>query len=92
MTLQPYELKLAAKLFSLAADQFANHGCNDFDLVEEAGLTEEQAYQVNRDFAQFNGDADEWTEEEWRVTHAWAGDSGLMSWLAKKLEEESGST
>lgn len=33
MTLQPHELKLAAKLLEMAYDQFSNHSCNDFNLV-----------------------------------------------------------
>jgi hypothetical protein len=88
MTIQPHELKLAAKLLEIASDYFANHGCNDFDLVE-AGLTPEQAYEVNRAFVEYQGDADDWTEEELRVTHACCGDSGLMEWLADKLQKES---
>jgi hypothetical protein len=87
MTLKPHELKLAAKLLELAADQFANHGCNDFDLVQEAGLTLEQAYELNQAYAQWNGDAEEWTEGELRYPGA-LGDSSLMRWLSTRMQQE----
>jgi hypothetical protein len=87
MTLQPRELKLAAKLLELAADQFASHGCNDFDLVQEAGLTPEQAYEINKAYAQWNGDAEEWIEDELRYPEA-LGDSSLMRWLSTRMKQE----
>jgi hypothetical protein len=87
MTLQPHELKLAAKLLELAADQFANHGCNDFDLVQEAGLTLEQAHEINKAYAQWNGDAEEWIEDELRYPGA-LGDSSLMRWLSTRMQQE----
>ena len=31
-TMNPNELKLAARLLRLAADEFSNHGCNDLDI------------------------------------------------------------
>jgi hypothetical protein len=89
MTLRPHELKLASVLLALASDILSNRSCNDFDLVWEGGLTQEEAYQVNQDFVQFNGDADEWEDEQLRVSHAVAGDSGLAGWLAARMKEES---
>ncbi len=68
MTLQPRELKLAAKLLKLASDQFSNHGCNDFDLVIEAGLTPEEAYEVNKAYVNWSGDADQVDENYLRST------------------------
>jgi hypothetical protein len=88
MTLKPHELKLAAKLLELAADQFASHGCNDFDLVQEAGLTPEQAYEINKAYVNWNGDADQWEEDYLRTTNAWAGDSGMMRWLSARMKQE----
>ncbi len=88
MTLKPHELKLAAKLLELAADQFSNHGCNDFDLVQEAGLTLEQAYEVNKAYVNWNGDADQVDENYLRSTEAWAGDSGMMRWLSTRMQQE----
>ncbi len=85
---KPHELKLARKLLELASEQFGNHGCNDFDLVENAGLTLEQAYEVNQAYVQWNGNPDEYEEKELRVTHAVAGDDGMMMWLAARMEQE----
>ena len=86
--LKSHELKLAAKLLGLASQQFANHGCNDYDLVQDGGLTPEQAYEMNRAYHEFNGDLAEWSEEDLRATHAWAGDFGMMSYLAARLTQE----
>lgn len=88
MTLQPHELKLASKLLKLADDYFSNRSCNDFDLVSEGELTPEEAHQVNRDYVQWNGDADSWSDEELQSTDAFGGDSGLMRWLAHRFDKE----
>ena len=86
MNLKPYELKLIAKLLEIAADQFANHGCNDFDLVREAGLTPEEAYQVNRDCTLASNE--HWEDDELHVTHAVYGDSGLMSFMGLRVASQ----
>jgi hypothetical protein len=90
MTLQPHELKLAAELLELAADQFSNHGCNDFDLVTEAGLTLEQAYEVNKAYVEWIGEAEQYEDSELRTTEAWCGDSGIMRWLSARMKQELG--
>lgn len=35
------QLKILAKILHLAANEFSNHGCNDFDLAQQ-GLTPEE--------------------------------------------------
>lgn len=90
--MKPHELKLIAKLLELAADQFSNHCCNDYDLVEQ-GLTPEEAYQVNRAYAEWKG-YDNWQNdypEDELQTYAIGGDAGLMYYLAdlaKKATED----
>ena len=89
MTIQPHELKLAAKLLRLVSDQFSNHGCNDFDLVTEGELTPEQAYEANKAYILYNEESpDDYDESELHDSAALGGDSGLMASLAAKLEEE----
>lgn len=44
----PIERKLTARLLYRAADEFSNHGCNDFDLVRDGELTPEEAKEFMR--------------------------------------------
>jgi len=37
------EKKLTSALLRLASESYSNHGCNDFNVCEEAGLTPEEA-------------------------------------------------
>jgi hypothetical protein len=89
MTLNPHELKLASVLLELASDLFSSHVCNDFDLVKEAGLTDEEAYEINQEYVKHNGDSEDWSEEELKVSHSVGGNDGLMGWLAARMKEES---
>ena len=41
------EMKTAAYLLHLAADQFSHHGCNDLRLVTDVGLTEAEAREIH---------------------------------------------
>ena len=75
------EKKLVAKLMEMAADEFDNHSCNDFDLIREGGLTKKEAKEVQK--ALFR---DGVTEEEYKDGMAF--DAELMGWLAKKLLAE----
>ena len=36
--LTPADLKVLIVLLDRAGDEFANHGCNDFDLIKDGGL------------------------------------------------------
>jgi len=68
--------KLAAHLLNMAADQFSNHGCNDFDLSEV--FPEAQAVQISDDIARGCG----WSEED--IRH----DSYTVDWLAMRTVAE----
>jgi hypothetical protein len=75
------EKKLAAKLLHMAAERFGNHGCNDFDLVRDGGLTKEETGEVQAALFQ------DGVEEDMRddtVTLDWM----LMHWLADKIGKE----
>jgi predicted RNase H-like HicB family nuclease len=87
--LKPYELRLAAKLLREASDEFANHGCNDFDLFEN-GLSHAEAVEFALE-ANDGGEDDE--EREGIADHP---KYAVMDWLAmltlaKKLEREANS-
>lgn len=75
------EKKLAAKLLDMAAEEFGNHGCNDFDLVRDGELTVEQAKEVQEALVR-DGISDELYCG--LVSFDWM----LMCWLAKKLLAE----
>jgi hypothetical protein len=86
------EKLLAAHLLSLAADEFSNHGCNDFDLGKF--MNQDEIEQFVAEWSEWNGDA---TEQEDRknlidrtILRYWMGDATVMNWLAEKLEAEVG--
>jgi hypothetical protein len=72
------ERKLASKLLTLAADEFSNHGCNDFHLLEDGDLTEAEAKEVQEALMR-----DGMSDEVASGFYSW--DWLLMRWLAKKL-------
>ena len=76
------ELKIAAALLSLAADTFANHECNDFDLHEY--LTPKEALNLQKQFHTWNGDPQEAPTNE--KDARWANNACLMEYLARKLK------
>lgn len=81
----PAERKLCAKLLRKAADQFSNHGCNDFHLVKEGGLTPEESYNVRVKMRAANGDADEVEElPDNHYTQDWL----VMSYLSRLLAKD----
>lgn len=74
----PLELqfKLARKLLGMARNEFSNHGCNDFDLVGEGGLTVEEAALVQQLTAEVGEEPREGT-----LTMDWL----LMGYLSRTL-------
>lgn len=53
------ELKLLQKVLKLAADEFGNHGCNDFNGVKEADLTHEECVDLWRRIDLWNSGSEE---------------------------------
>jgi hypothetical protein len=45
LTLTVAERKLLFQVLKMAGDEFASHGCNDFDLVKDANLTPEESVE-----------------------------------------------
>lgn len=74
------EKKLTLALLKLAAEEFDNHGCNDFHLVKDGGLTREEAKKVQE--ALFK---DGMVEK--KMNSAYSFDALLMEWLVKKLQK-----
>jgi len=48
--------KTAVVILQRAAEEFSNHGCNDFDLCAEAGLTKDEALDVLNQIHEWGGD------------------------------------
>lgn len=83
-------LKSLASLFlKKAADEFSYHGCNDFDLEEEGGLSMHEVIELRRAFTKANGDEHELIQDE--IDTRAISDSSLMSWLASLLLDEANS-
>lgn len=79
--MSPAEKRLTAALLRLAADQFANHGCNDFDMAP---------FFPNKDkrdalFVEVTGELYDGAvgDEDYRLS-----DSELMDLMADHLERE----
>jgi hypothetical protein len=76
----------------MASDKFANHGCNDFRLIEEGGMG---AWNDRRELIlameRWNGDEEELKRlEELGDSHEfnYISDFYLMSYLAARLKGE----
>lgn len=79
----PAEKKLAGKLLRMASEEFGNHGCNDFDLVEDGKLTAKEADVFMKAFHTWNGTPDEYEPGDTSL-----GDFIVMDVLADLLERE----
>ena len=80
----PAEKRLAANLLRIAADEFRNHGYNDFDLVCDGGMLASEADDFRKRFYTWNGNPKEWKPNR-RMDLA---DFAAMSFLAHLLEQE----
>lgn len=83
MALTPSELKLAAHLLEMAADQYSNHGCNDFPEFASM-MSLEYRNQFVKDFEEWNDP--ELAEENYHdnpVEQEREGnDYRMMDWMA----------
>lgn len=77
VVLPAYEARLASILLTLAAQEFVNHGSNDFDLRKNFSPDERLAI-----LKQYHGED---AEDEIALNDAYAQDSALMSMLAARL-------
>ena len=78
--------KLGAALLRRASEEFANHGCNDYRLDEEAGLTQAEATELRAEVTAWLRRGDPQAEEVGAVTC----DFLLMDFMAAMLEETEG--
>jgi hypothetical protein len=81
-----FELRLAAKLLEMAGDQFGNHGCNDFDVIEEFGIAPEDAIDLDRKVHELNGDPEEHDPD--MAARGFQQDFRLMFYLSERFEQE----
>jgi hypothetical protein len=77
--MNPTMLKLASELLKMAADEFSNHGCNDFELDD---TPENRELIINM---QTEGGWDDPKEVRVHDGKIFTTDWGLMRYLAKKL-------
>jgi hypothetical protein len=77
------EKKLLIKILDLAQSEFANHGCNDFDLIANGGLTPEEAKEFQLSLVNDNIiDTDDFLDSEY--TMDWL----IMAWLKNRIKKE----
>ena len=77
--------RLAAKLLGMAADDFGNRCCNDFDLT--GYVDPPVALELAREMHAWNGDPECAPTNERDAM--WTADFFVMGYLAHLLEEES---
>lgn len=77
--------QLASKLLEMAAQEFANHGCNDVDEEVYEGWTREERRQLVRDFEQWNSQGKDY-DPEWLHLP----DFALMSFFAHLINQGEG--
>jgi hypothetical protein len=81
----PAQLKIARKLLNLASEEFSNHGCNDFDLIKDGGLTKAEAVEIQ---TWINTHPD-FKNDPIDVQSKWSMDWLLMRMLGEVLINES---
>lgn len=77
--MKPQWMKLAGELLELAKNEFANHGCNDWEFPNYWTIEEKQEFVKAMHDA--NGTPEEYDPERLRVPDWW-----VMSFLAKQLK------
>jgi hypothetical protein len=80
--MKQYELKLASHFMELAADKFANHGCNDLSDEVLSMLTGEEKAVFAQEFSAWNGDPEN------ERTFDQLGDDSVMALLAHKIKQQ----
>ena len=77
------QLKVLTKLLDEAADQFSNHGCNDFNL-DKLGLTAEELEAFKAGFTQYMKSDDPHYDRPGNVVEDWL----VMRYLQEVAEKE----
>lgn len=78
------ERKLAARLLRMASEHYANHSCNDLDLIADCGLTEAEGKKVAKTLEKWilTDDPEYDDSEDPRCCLDWM----VMDMIADKLE------
>jgi hypothetical protein len=79
------QLKVLARVLDIAADEFSNHGCNDFDLSKQ-GLTTEELASFKEGFTQYMQNDDPQYEDR---SGNYVQDDCVMRYLQDVAEKES---
>ena len=89
------EMLLAAKMLEMASEEFANHGCGDFDLSKHMAddeivdfTIEHETWNVGGKYEDIDLDIREEIESRNMDRLKWTQDWVIMSALANKLEKE----
>jgi hypothetical protein len=75
MSLSPEEMRLAATLLDMAAEEFGNHGCNDFDTASlPLPLRDDIVRRMLGDdeFYPYQGNGPDWRIQDWMAMYAMA--------------------
>ena len=91
MKLKPYQQRLISHCLDIAADEFSNHGCNDFDLDTEGfNLTDKQKRELVLGMALENGDECEIAEVREDPSPKYTTDWRVMRYFSRMvyLQEE----
>lgn len=75
-----FERTILARLLQMAADQFSNHGCNDFDLPDS-----DEARELIHAYHEWNGDPEEADEYQAHRGKYMFTDFVLMRYFAKRF-------
>lgn len=81
MTTPTTTLRLGSHLLRMAADEFGNHGCNDFKLIDLVPDVEERRALVKA-YHEWNGDPHEYNAER---TYTYFEDFALMAFLSHQM-------
>ena len=74
---------LMAVMLTFAANEFGNHGCNDFDLGKY--MTPEQGKVFMQAYHEWNGDPEEWNPDEYNGLFS---DDAIMGMMAHMIYPE----
>lgn len=72
---------LASELLERASEEFANHGCNDFDFPDD--WTEQEKADLIQRYHRWNGDP-----ENFSPKHLFLPDYAIMRFLAIELRDQ----
>lgn len=76
------DLRLAVKLLRLAADEFSNHGCNDFHLLKDGSLYPEESLELRKELRDWENDV---LAPDLAPDRHYVQDDSLMSFVADQL-------